>query len=154
MPCSISLLLSIVFLVSMVYMLQATAITNEYEAQLPKELQQTYTTIVNERKGIYYMGYGLGFLLAIAIIFYNIYVAKRKLSTVSLVSIIVSVSFITNYFYYILSPKSSWMLDSIKDPDQTKAWLKMYRGMQTYYHGGLALGVVAMGLFAFAFRCY
>ena len=154
MPCSISLLLSIVFLVSMVYMLQATAITNEYEAQLPKELQQTYTTIVNERKGIYYMGYGLGFLLAIAIIFYNIYVAKRKLSTVSLVSIIVSVSFITNYFYYILSPKSSWMLDSIKDPEQTKAWLKMYRGMQTYYHGGLALGVVAMGLFAFAFRCY
>lgn len=154
MPCSISLLLSIVFLVSMVYMLQATAITNEYEAQLPKELQQTYTTIVNERKGIYYMGYGLGFLLAIAIIFYNIYVAKRKLSTVSLVSIIVSVSFITNYFYYILSPKTSWMLDSIKDPEQTKAWLKMYRGMQTYYHGGLALGVVAMGLFAFAFRCY
>jgi len=154
MPCSISLLLSIVFLVSMVYMLQATAITNEYEAQLPKELQQTYTTIVNERKWIYYMGYGLGFLLAIAIIFYNIYVAKRKLSTVSLVSIIVSVSFITNYFYYILSPKSSWMLDSIKDPEQTKAWLKMYRGMQTYYHGGLALGVVAMGLFAFAFRCY
>jgi hypothetical protein len=135
-------------------MLQATAITKEYEAQLPKELQQTYTTIVNERKGIYYMGYGLGFLLAIAIIFYNIYVAKRKLSTVSLVSIIVSVSFITNYFYYILSPKSSWMLDSIKDPEQTKAWLKMYRGMQTYYHGGLALGVVAMGLFAFAFRCY
>ena len=154
MPCSMSLLLSIVFLVSMVYMLQSTAITKEYEAQLPKELQQTYTKIVNERKGIYYMGYGLGFLLAIAIIFYNIYVSKRKLSTLSLVSIIVSVSFITNYFYYMLSPKTSWMLDSIKDPEQTKAWLKMYRGMQTYYHGGLALGVVAMGLFAFAFRCY
>ena len=154
MPCSMSLLLSIVFLVSMVYMLQSTAITKEYEAQLPKELQQTYTKIVNERKGIYYMGYGLGFLLAIAIIFYNIYVSKRKLSTLSLVSIIVSVSFITNYFYYMLSPKTSWMLDSIKDPEQTKAWLKMYRGMQTYYHGGLALGVLAMGLFAFAFRCY
>ena len=154
MPCSMSLLLSIVFLVSMVYMLQSTAITKEYEAQLPKELQQTYTKIVNERKGIYYMGYGLGFLLAIAIILYNIYVSKRKLSTLSLVSIIVSVSFITNYFYYMLSPKTSWMLDSIKDPEQTKAWLKMYRGMQTYYHGGLALGVVAMGLFAFAFRCY
>jgi len=134
-------------------MLQATAITNEYEAQLPKELQQTYTTIVNERKGIYYMGYGLGFLLAIAIIFYNIYVAKRKLSTVSLVSIIVSVSFITNYFYYILSPKTTYMLNHINNGEQAKAWLIMYRSMQVYYHTGLVLGILAVALLAYAFRC-
>jgi hypothetical protein len=44
------------------------------------------------------------------------------------------------------------MLDSIEDPEQAKAWLKMYKSMQIYYHGSLALGLVAVGLVAFAFR--
>ena len=44
------------------------------------------------------------------------------------------------------------MLDYIKTPEQTKAWLQMYRGMQVYYHSGLVLGIIAVGVFAFAFR--
>jgi hypothetical protein len=44
------------------------------------------------------------------------------------------------------------MLDYIKTPAQTKAWLHMYRGMQIYYHSGLVLGIIAVGVFAFAFR--
>jgi hypothetical protein len=30
----------------------------------------------------------------------------------------------------------------------------MYQGMQKYYHLGLVFGVVAIGIFAFAFRCW
>lgn len=75
------------------------------------------------------------------------------MSNLTMVCLVVSISFLTNYFYYLLSPKSDWMLNHIKDPEQTKAWLYMYRSMQVYYHGGLALGLIAVGVFAFAFRC-
>jgi hypothetical protein len=31
-------------------------------------------------------------------------------------------------------------------------WLQMYREMQYHYHTGVVLGVIAVGIFAFAFR--
>lgn len=69
--------------------------------------------------------------------------------------IVLSTSFITNYFYYILYPKSNWMLDSdiVKDPKQVKIWLDMYKHMQKYYHTGLLLGLISILLLAVAFRC-
>ena len=70
-----------------------------------------------------------------------------------MVCLVLATSFITNYFYYILSPKKNWMLNYIKTPEQTKAWLVMYRKMQVYYHTGLVLGIIAIGIFAYAFRC-
>ena len=45
------------------------------------------------------------------------------------------------------------MLDNITDQAQTKAWLDMYKHMQMYYHTGLLLGLVAIMILAFAFRC-
>ena len=45
------------------------------------------------------------------------------------------------------------MLESIDTADQTRAWLEMYRDMQLYYHGSLVLGLISVGLLAFAFRC-
>jgi hypothetical protein len=53
----------------------------------------------------------------------------------------------------MLSPKSDWMLNHVNSPEQTKAWLQMYRAMSYNYHMGLALGILAVGVFAFAFRC-
>ena len=70
----------------------------------------------------------------------------------SMICLVLAISFITNYFYYILSPKKKWMLNYIETPDQTKLWLQMYRGMQVYYHTGLVLGIIAVGIFALAFR--
>jgi ABC-type Fe3+-siderophore transport system permease subunit len=155
MPCCISCAVSAVFLIGMVYMTYATyqsGIIVEYQKQLPIELQKTYQNIVDERTRIYYFGYILGFILSLFVIFYNVRVRKNRFSTTSLVCIVVAISFLTNYFYYILSPKSDWMLNHIKTPEQTKAWLIMYKGMQYYYHSGLVLGLLAVGFFAFSFR--
>lgn len=151
MPCAKCCLLSGVFLISMIYMLNANTITNEYEKQLPNELKPVYASIVKERIQIYYTGYFLGFLLSVLFILYNIYVKKEKYTALSLVCIIITISFLTNYFFYILSPKKNWMLDNIKSQEQTKAWMKMYKGMQMNYHSGLVLGIISMGFFAFAF---
>ena len=73
------------------------------------------------------------------------------MSNYGIVCTVVAVSFSVNYFYYILSPKSKWMLNEIKSEEQTKAWLEMYRHMQMYYHTGLVFGIIGVGLFAFAF---
>jgi tetrahydromethanopterin S-methyltransferase subunit B len=45
------------------------------------------------------------------------------------------------------------MLNHINSPEQTKAWLTVYKTMQFNYHFGFVIGVVAVGVLAFAFRC-
>ena len=127
--------------------------TQKYEKQLPENLKKTYTDIVKERTQIFYTGYGLGLFLALVLIYYNTQVKKERMSWPSMVCLTVFVAFMTNYFYYVLTPKTKWMMESVTTPEQTKAWLAMYRSMQIYYHGSLALGIVAVGLIAFAFRC-
>jgi len=155
MACSITCGLAAAFVLAMVlmnYWMITNQTTQNYEKQLPPSLQKTYKEIVKERTHIFYTGYGIGFFLAALLIYYNTQVKKEKMPPRAMVCLTILVAFLTNYFYYILSPKTKWMLDSIEDPDQTKAWLHMYRSMQLYYHGSLALGLVAVGVLAFAFR--
>lgn len=156
LPCGITCGISSVFIISMVFMNYAmmdSQIMKKYRDQLPEELQNTYQEIITERTKIHYFGYFLGFLLSIMIIFYNIRISKNKMGNLGMVCLVVTVSFITNYFYYILSPKSKWMLNEVKTEQQTKAWLVMYRHMQVYYHSSLVLGMIGVGLFAYSFRC-
>lgn len=156
MPCAISCVISCVFVIGMIYfyyMTDKTKIVKHYKEQLPHTLQIRYEKISEERKRISLYGYGLGLILSLLIIYFN-YKMKggNKLNTMSLVCTVLATCFLTNYFYYMLSPKSDWMLNHIHSGEQTKAWLQMYRGMSYNYHMGMALGVIAVGIFAFAFR--
>jgi hypothetical protein len=155
-PCSITCLFSAAFIIAMIFMtnsMSSSQTIKNYENQLTPELQKTYNDIRKERTRIFYFGYLLGFAIAIVIIAYNTQIKHAKMSWPSMVCLTVSVAFITNYFYYILTPKTKWMLDKIDTQEQTKAWLQMYKSMQLFYHGGLAFGIIAIGLLAFAFRC-
>ena len=154
-PCTISCSIAAVFLIGMIYMNYSVVnsqIILKYKSQLPENLQKIYEQITNERATIYYQGYILGFIISLLIIIGNVYSNHKFLTSTSMVCLVLATSFITNYFYYILSPKKNWMLNYIKTPEQTKAWLQMYRGMQVYYHSGLVLGMIAVGIFAHAFR--
>lgn len=156
MACSVSCSISLIFIIGMIYFYNATSkseVVKQYKTRLPKDLQIRYENISRERMMISYYGYGLGVLLSLVIIFYNIKMKGKLLSNASLVCIVLSVSFFTNYFYYMLSPKTDWMLNHVKNPEETKAWLQMYREMQFNYHLGLVLGIIGVGVFAFAFRC-
>lgn len=155
-PCSITCIFSAVFVISMIFMTNAMSTSQTiqiYQKQLPQDLQQLYQQIREERTQIFYTGYIIGFVLALIIIVYNTQIKKAKMGWPAMVCLTVTVAFITNYFYYVLTPKTKWMLDHIENPDQTKAWLQMYKNMQLYYHSSLAFGIIAIGLFAFAFRC-
>ena len=85
--------------------------------------------------------------------FYNLKFKGLKMTNFSLVCTVMATYFLTNYFYYILSPKSTYMLEHINSPEQTKAWLAMYKEMQYNYHFGMVVGIIGIGVLAFAFRC-
>lgn len=156
MVCSISCMISAAFLIGMVYFYHMTSKSETvlfYKEKLPHDLKKRYEKISEERKMISLRGYGLGLLLSLVIIFYNLKMLNKKMNSVSLVCTVMATCFLTNYFYYVLSPKSDWMLNHINDKDQVKAWLEMYKVMSYNYHAGLALGIIAVGILAFAFRC-
>jgi uncharacterized protein YacL len=149
-------MISSVFLIGMIYfynMTDKSTIVKHYKEKLSSDLQKRYDNIAKERMTISYYGYGLGVILSLVIIFYNLKIKGVKMNTFALVYTVMATCFLTNYFYYILSPKSDWMLNHMGNQEEVKAWLQMYREMQYNYHAGLALGIVAVGVLAFAFRC-
>jgi hypothetical protein len=155
MACTISCMVSAVFIIGMIYFYNLTdksAIVKHYKASLSSDLQNRYDKITKERSNISLQGYALGFILSLGIIFYNLK-KKQPINNTSLVCIVIATSFVTNYFYYMLYPKSDWMLDHMNNRQEIKAWLMMYREMQFNYHLGLVLGIIATGVLAFAFRC-
>ncbi len=156
MACSISCMISAVFVIGMIYFYNATdksEITKRYKEILSPKLQERYERITKERRTISYYGYVLGVLISLVIIFYNLKIKGVKMNTISLVCTVMATAFLTNYFYYMLSPKSDWMLNHMDNQAEVKAWLQMYRGMQYNYHMGMALGIIAVGVLAYAFRC-
>ena len=97
---------------------------------LDDENKQRYMMIANERKMIYFKGFALGFilsLLALYVLNNNKFFKVTKLTNTCFV---LATSFIVNYFFYILHPKSDYMVVHLDDEDQRKAWLEIYRTMQ------------------------
>jgi uncharacterized protein YacL len=158
MVCSISCSLSAIFIIGMIYFYNATdksEIVKNYKSKLSPVLREKYDKIMKERMIISYKGYTLGFILSLIIILYNRYktTKNQRLDIFSIACIVISTSFITNYFYYILSPKSDMILNYLKNKEDIDNWHKVYRKMQYNYHMGIALGILAVGIMAFAFRC-
>ena len=156
MVCSSTCLLSVGLLISMIYFYNATyqsPVVKMYRQRLGAELASRYDKIAEERKNISTRGYLLGLLLSGLAIYYNQVISVDKMDISQLVCLVIVISFFTNYFYYMLSPKSDWMLNHIKTNEQNKIWLEMYRTMQFNYHMGFVIGIIAVGVFAFSFRC-
>ncbi len=156
MACTISCMISTIFIIGMIYFYNITdksSIVKHYKGKLSSDLQKRYDIISKERRYISYQGYILGFILSLFIIFYNLKIKGVKMNNFALVCTVMATCFLTNYFYYILTPKSDWMLNHMGNQEEVKAWLQMYREMSYNYHAGLALGIIAVGILAFAFRC-
>ena len=154
MVCSITCTISAIFIIGMIYFYNASYRSKAgdiYKNQLNQQQQQAYDRIIKERLGISIKGYILGFILSLFVILLNY--KKKSMKPSATVCLVLAISFITNYFYYILSPKSDWMLKHVESKEQTQAWLTMYRSCSYNYHAGLLLGIVGMGVFAYAFRC-
>jgi len=154
MVCAISCAIAFIFIVANIYCCafshRSGGVIQEFTAKLSPENQQRYAAITRERQGIYFMGLFLGFVLAMILL-----VCCRKYFLGSggngprsgLLCMVAAVAFSVNYFYYILSPKSDWMVLHLKSEEETNAWLTVYRTMQVNYHAGLVLGIIAVVAF-------
>jgi hypothetical protein len=128
-------------------------VTNKYYDNLSDDAKQAYKNIVNERMQIYNQGFILGFFVSLIFLYYNKYVKEEKLTLYQTICIVLAVMFVVNYFYYILSPKSDWMLNHVNSKRDVKNWLKLYKHMQRYYYSGLLLGLIAVIALNMAFKC-
>jgi hypothetical protein len=163
MACALSCMVSAIFVIGMIYfynMTDKSEIVKHYKSSLSSDLQKRYDKISQERLMISYQGYTLGVVLSLGIIFYNLKIKgttngsfASKMSNTALVCTVIATAFVTNYFYYMLHPKSDWMLNHLQNKEEIRSWLQMYREMQYNYHMGLTLGIIGVGILAFAFRC-
>ena len=158
MVCAASCAIAIVFIVAMIFTMYGSDKTDaiqNFKRILTPQQNDIYAKITNERRRIYFVGFGLGLLLSFIFLAWN-HMSRsgsRRLSRCSTICIVGAITLTVNYFYYMLRPKSDWLLNHIEDKEQAQAWLQMYKSMQYQYHLGLVLGIVGMGFFAYAFRC-
>ena len=155
MICKISFMISLVFIIG--YLVHALTIdkqtvTNELKKTLNREQQGTYAEIIQERKWLSIKGYLLGLGAALLIIIDN-YLNRRIRDIPTNIAIATATTFIIHYFYYILSPKSKWLIPHLDHKSQREAWLKVYRKMQWGFHGGMFVGIIGVAILASAFKC-
>ena len=158
MICKINCFIAIVFIVANIWFHINISFYDEskqaYVDLLTKEQQHLYKKIIKERSQLSLMGYVYGFILACGIIGFNyMNTPKYKLKVVSLACLVVSTTFLTQYFYYILSPKKYWMLETDMTLQQQKGWLYIYKIHQWQYHFGLLIGILAVIFLSMAFKC-
>ena len=153
MICKVSCLISLVFIISTIYFtlsVDKQDINNKYVNNLTDEQLIKYKKIVNERKIISITGYVLGLCLSITLILLNYFVFKLDIKLTT--CIVGAITFLTHYFYYMLSPKSDWMILHLKE-DQMKDWLYVYKNMQYNYHLSFVVGIIATMILAYSFKC-
>ena len=151
-PCTITCFIALVIVVAMVimaFMVSNDSFIKNYQSKLHADIKKEYDRIVAERQQIYFTGYLIGFVVSIFVI---IFVMKMRMPVSAMVCLTVVISTLINYFYYILSPKSNYMIELLKTDQQRQDWLRTYKSMQYYYHFSFVLGAVAVGVFAYAFR--
>ena len=109
----------------------------KYHGILNSNQLKAYNEIKSERMSLHLQGLFFGVLLAIAVV-YNL----GFRSTTKKVCLFILIALATNYFYYILSPKSQYMIDYLQTPEQMSTWLVVYRQMQMRYYWGFFLAIM------------
>lgn len=156
MICKITCFVSIVFLIANIFVMinvDNNNMKHNFVKLLNYDQKMLYKSLVIERRNIYFQGYALGLFLSFIYLFYIKQILNKRPNNIFIICTVGFIVFLTNYFYYILNKKSTYMVEHLNNKEQTKAWLKIYRTMQFKYHFGLLLGVVAAMIFAAANRC-
>ena len=159
MVCYGSCMFASVFLIANIYSIFSCTNDNnkqEFINTLTQEQQVLYEKIIQERKTIYYGGFVLGIILSfIAVYFgekYLFFITKKtKISTIPKICMVATITFITNYLFYILYPKTDYMLLHLNDKTQIQGWLAIYKKMQFKFHLGFILGICAVIIYSYGF---
>jgi uncharacterized protein YacL len=103
---------------------------------LDNNQQQIYKKIIKERMNIYIQGMVIGILLGVLFSYNSSFNREQR----TCIFIVIALGF--NYLYYSLYPKTTYMIQHLKTPEQNTAWLKIYKEMKFRCKIGLILGIV------------
>ncbi len=113
---------------------------NKLKNILSGESLEAYKKINTERFTQYYQGLGIGFALALLINYlYGEMIKNTYHKTTLFLLIVLGISL----FYYLLAPKSDYMLNHIQGGKENQAWLEVYKTMKYRYTIGFLLGALA-----------
>ena len=147
MVCTTSCIVAGAFVISSIFVslrVDKSTLKDPLFQLLSNENKQRYVTIANERKNIYLKGFALGFIISLFALFVLNNNKMFKVNKLVNICFVLATSFSVNYFFYILHPKSDYMVLHLKDDEEKQAWLDIYKTMQFNYHLGFALGLVGM----------
>jgi uncharacterized protein YacL len=152
--CKTSCLISLVFIIMMIFTnlsLDKFKVVKKFKETLNEKQKKTYKEITEERRNIYYRGYVLGLILSILVVYMLNNWSFSNLNKTTTLCIIGATSFLTNYLYYILTPKSDYMLLHLTEKNQISEWVNVYKKMQYVNHFGFALGIIGVVILGNAF---
>ena len=126
-----------------------TAVHNGSEKHFYRSLtvrqRMRYKAIVEERRTLYLQGLLCGVILAaFAIAAYRSF-RKDRYPPAAEVCMPGGIALLTTYLYYLLSPKSDYMILHLDSRALREEWMKITQAMTRKYHLGLLLGVVGVG---------
>jgi hypothetical protein len=157
MLCGITCSVGLMFLIANLYVTftaDKTKQKQEFYNTLSEDKIEKYENIIKERRGIYLKGYGLGLILAfISLFLYEKFSGNDKRKGLNKICFIGGITLLVNYFYYMLSPKSDYMILHLNEEKQREKWLNINKTMQFKYHIGLLLGIIASMVLAYAVKC-
>jgi uncharacterized membrane protein len=131
------------------YSAEKLATTRKLKDMLTEEQSKKYKRITDSRKRTYFTGLAIGVVLSLLIIFLNNQ-SGNKLSKLHASCLTASVTLATAYFYYMLYPRTEYIITDLNTKEQREEWLKTYKKMQLNYHIGLCLGIMAVFVFSYA----
>ena len=142
-----------IFLIANIFVMFSSMNINKdyFYTTLDDELINRYENIIRERRNIYYTGFILGILLSF-ILLAGIHSRNIRLDKISAICLVGSVTFITNYLYYIVYPKSDYMVLHLDNKEQRQEWLELNKSMKNRVHLGFVLGIIAVMVFANVYK--
>ena len=112
MICKVSCSISVVFLVATIYLQMNMPIKSKknYYNLLNDTQKNKLDEIRKDRMKLYFEGFTLGFVISLILIISNYKYFSMKFSHYHIMCFVTAIMFITQYFYYILSPKKDYMI--------------------------------------------
>ena len=151
--CGTTCGIAVVFVVANLYLTftaDKTGKKSEFYQSLSRSDIQRYEAIIKERRDIYLQGYLLGIVISVAILFANGLNGRKGMGSNGVVCLVGAVTLVVNYLYYMIHPKSDYMILHLNEEKQREEWLRVYRDMQLKYHVGLVFGIVAAMALAYS----
>lgn len=114
--------------------------------------RRVYEHIIKERRTIYFKGLFLGLIVAYMAV-NGIFPTKpsigssspgtKRASKGTRVFTGLAIAFTVQYFFYMLHPKSTYMIQHFDSHHERVEWMKIKRHMQVQWHGAFILGLIA-----------